>query len=478
MSKGGRKGCVRLECELIQWNSLKSGATKPPLSLACQQANGEVVQLLIGARADKSEEDRDGKTPLLVATSQGHVEVVKVLINAGVCKDKVDRHGRSPLWMAADHDKLEVARFLIKAGVQKDQIDAHGRSPLWIAANHGNVEIVELLIKARADKGKLDREGKSPLSIAKYRSHLDVVELLSGIESRAVSPATKCRRQEWVLWLKDEPGIKICILVGRNSQFFQQNFALLLFSGRCPFEGSPTHTHRYPKHNYFCNFGSNPKLWIFCNFSSYKHSSTIFFEFDRQHAVKYQMSAPPLQNCCLNNVQRMLTSPNHHYSLHLSCCNEVLVMAFFFSLSSFRKLEGTLHYSWRCSDCPSTISGSNYIKMPYPKMIPHVSLGVLNRVGYTFWSVSSCSTSILWGWPQCYLQTFKCTSLPSQHLLSWTSLTCRFHWTWYRPFLPWPQWWRKAGHLFASSACNLQKTNTITRCLQFQEENILHSCCM
>ncbi|CAK9033146.1 unnamed protein product [Durusdinium trenchii] len=175
---------------------LHAGATKPPLSLACQQANGEVVQLLIGARADKSEEDRDGKTPLLVATSQGHVEVVKVLINAGVCKDKVDRHGRSPLWMAADHDKLEVARFLIKAGVQKDQIDAHGRSPLWIAANHGNVEIVELLIKARADKGKLDREGKSPLSIAKYRSHLDVVELLSGIESRAVSPATKCRRQE------------------------------------------------------------------------------------------------------------------------------------------------------------------------------------------------------------------------------------------------------------------------------------------
>ena len=67
---------------------------RTPLHLACICGNLEVVQLLLGHKANKNLKDNWGWTPIMYAGSYGHVEIVKELIGRGAniaLKNKKDQ---------------------------------------------------------------------------------------------------------------------------------------------------------------------------------------------------------------------------------------------------------------------------------------------------------------------------------------------------------------------------------------------------
>ena len=64
------------------------------MHLACICGNLEVVQLLLGHKANKNLKDNWGWTPIMYAGSYGHVEIVKELIGRGAnisLKNKKDQ---------------------------------------------------------------------------------------------------------------------------------------------------------------------------------------------------------------------------------------------------------------------------------------------------------------------------------------------------------------------------------------------------
>jgi ankyrin repeat protein len=52
-----------------------------PLFLSAADGHGEVVSLLLAARADKAVKDQYGETPLEAATRNGHKSVTELLVS-------------------------------------------------------------------------------------------------------------------------------------------------------------------------------------------------------------------------------------------------------------------------------------------------------------------------------------------------------------------------------------------------------------
>ena len=136
----------------------KDGYT--PLRLAIASGNLEIVQALIGANAEVNPEEReDGFTPLILAVEKGNVEIVETLIKAGANVQHQIDHGpptHTPLRFAIASGNLKIVQALIKAGADVNQTYSTSSTftPLILAVQKGNVEIVAALIKAGADVNK------------------------------------------------------------------------------------------------------------------------------------------------------------------------------------------------------------------------------------------------------------------------------------------------------------------------------------
>ena len=162
----------------------KGGTEGQTLWQASQNGHLEVVTALLGAGADVSNGDTDGRTPLLLASCNGHVEVVTVLLGAGadVNQTKTDT-GSTPLYTASLNGHVEVVTVLLGVGadVNKARTD-YGASPLWIASQNGHLEIVNALLGAGADVNKARTDnGVTPLYMASKNGHVEVVEILNKV---------------------------------------------------------------------------------------------------------------------------------------------------------------------------------------------------------------------------------------------------------------------------------------------------------
>lgn len=157
----------------------------PPLSLACQNGNGEIVELLLTAGADPNTKLRGGETALMTAARTGNPRPVKALLKKGAEVNAKERRGQTALMWAAADGNAEAVDLLLKAGADTYvMLPDSGFTAFFFAAREGRAQVVRTLLKAGADVnetmeprrpgGKGPRKGTSALILAIENGHFDL----------------------------------------------------------------------------------------------------------------------------------------------------------------------------------------------------------------------------------------------------------------------------------------------------------------
>ena len=161
-----------------------------PLSLACQNGNTAMVELLLERGGDPNTTLRGGESVLMTAARTGKAGPVKVLLAKGAKIDAKERRGQTALMWAAADGHAEVVELLLKAGADlRAALPDSGFTPLFFAARDGRADVVRALLKAGADvneamdprkpTGKGPKKGTSALILAVENGHFELaVELV------------------------------------------------------------------------------------------------------------------------------------------------------------------------------------------------------------------------------------------------------------------------------------------------------------
>jgi ankyrin repeat protein len=125
-----------------------------PLHHAANNANLEVVQVLLEYNPDIGLRDNSGNTPLHdILTEIGHspegkvVEIVRRLLEYGADPNILGADGSTPLHQASSRGSLEVTRLLLSYGANIDEKNGWGETPFQVASSRGHGEIMKLLLE-------------------------------------------------------------------------------------------------------------------------------------------------------------------------------------------------------------------------------------------------------------------------------------------------------------------------------------------
>ena len=154
--------------------------TKDSLKTPLHEAaigHGDIIRLLVEAKADLHKPARLGCPPLDAAAIRGQVEPVQTLIECGVDLAQTRTNGTSALFVAAENGYAAVVRVLLDAKAPVDQRAHNTCSPLGIACLNGHAEVAGMLVDAKADVNNVFIS-RSAVDIATNANKLDVVEEL------------------------------------------------------------------------------------------------------------------------------------------------------------------------------------------------------------------------------------------------------------------------------------------------------------
>jgi len=136
----------------------------------------DMVNALLGARADPNAADRKGKTPL--RRGYDNKEVAEALLSGGADPNAGDKYGISVLHRAAEDDHLDVAQVLLSASADPNLLSDDDLTPLHTAAIFGRAEMTKLLLSARADIHMKGVAGNRALHFAAYSGHVAAGKVL------------------------------------------------------------------------------------------------------------------------------------------------------------------------------------------------------------------------------------------------------------------------------------------------------------
>lgn len=156
-----------------------------PLSLACQNGNTAMVELLLAQGADANTTLRGGETVLMTAARTGQPGPVSALLSRGAKVDAKERRGQTALMWAAADGHAGVVELLIKAGADfRTALPDSGFTPLFFAARDGRAEVVRVLLQAGAgvneamqpkkSNSKSPGKGTSALILAVENGHFEL----------------------------------------------------------------------------------------------------------------------------------------------------------------------------------------------------------------------------------------------------------------------------------------------------------------
>lgn len=148
------------------------------LECAVRNANREIVQVLLLAKADVNSRDSSGQTPLMMMDEQATSDLVWDLVNRGAKVNLRDNDGETALMAAAAINNTEVLKALVEAGAKVNHTTKDGVTALMLAAEAGYVNNVRALILAGADVNARDKSGKTALQYAQDDDNRATIRLL------------------------------------------------------------------------------------------------------------------------------------------------------------------------------------------------------------------------------------------------------------------------------------------------------------
>ncbi|CCA73881.1 related to 26s proteasome subunit p28 [Serendipita indica DSM 11827] len=156
---------------------------RTPLHWAASVGAKEIVQFLLGMKAQVDKPDLSGWTALHMATSAGHQEVVVELLGAGADVKRTNDKGLTALHYAASRSRTEIGRLLLERGADVNARDKANQLPLHRAATTGSTAFISILLNppAGSTKPRLntgDRIGNTPLHLAMESGHAEAAVML------------------------------------------------------------------------------------------------------------------------------------------------------------------------------------------------------------------------------------------------------------------------------------------------------------
>lgn len=158
------------------------------LALPKQGVDLEIINLLLGAKANPNGHSEDGKTALYWAAFKDENKLVRLLLNAGATVEaEQPKDGYTSVHIAAEHGNREIMELLLSAGGESalNKFDEVSRTPLMWAVEKGHLEIARMLIEAGADVNAFDelKIGNTALRQITDVGSYEMIELL--VKARA-----------------------------------------------------------------------------------------------------------------------------------------------------------------------------------------------------------------------------------------------------------------------------------------------------
>jgi ankyrin repeat protein len=110
-----------------------------------------------------------GIPPLLLACEKKNLDIVKMLVltHPNININVFDKYGKTPLMIAVANYSLDIVEFLLThPNINVNQRDGDGRTALFIATRNMNMDIINHLAHNGADFTICDKDGNSPLDMA------------------------------------------------------------------------------------------------------------------------------------------------------------------------------------------------------------------------------------------------------------------------------------------------------------------------
>jgi len=120
-----------------------------PLYSAAYYGDLEMVQVLLGYKADVHSRNELGSTPLIAASYRAHpqtLHVIRLLLEDGANPNVWAHDGTTPLHAASGSGSLEVVRLLLEYGADVESENNEGRTPFQVASRGGRDEVTKLLL--------------------------------------------------------------------------------------------------------------------------------------------------------------------------------------------------------------------------------------------------------------------------------------------------------------------------------------------
>jgi len=138
----------------------------------------DVVQYLVGMKANIEAKSKQGNTPLIIAACKGKLDVVQYLVGMKANIEAKSKQGNTPLIIAACKGKLDVVQYLVGMKANIEAKSKQGNTPLIIAACKGKLDVVQYLVGMKANIEAKCNYGKTASGWAKEKGHSNIVAFL------------------------------------------------------------------------------------------------------------------------------------------------------------------------------------------------------------------------------------------------------------------------------------------------------------